>query len=193
MPVTSPALLHSAQRRSSRAPPWTSASAGSANRPRSGWREELRHRTANPGESRGREKGKWCQWPQLLGNQNKRSVRAEPTAGKEKCCCSSGDTCGAFLPAGSESSLHKISKTVHGCPHFPPFCYTITNRKRTSVCTLRKTPKAVAKPRKPLGATMKSEVWTHQNLDPLFHHQGGVIGGLTNSHNGGDSVFLQLL
>lgn len=24
---------------------------------------------------------------QFLGNQNKRSVRAEPAAGKEKCCC----------------------------------------------------------------------------------------------------------
>jgi len=32
-----------------------------------------------------------------------------------------------------------------------------------------------------------------QNLDSLFHHQGGVIGGLTNSHDGGDSIFLQLL
>lgn len=32
-----------------------------------------------------------------------------------------------------------------------------------------------------------------QNLDSFLHHQGGIIGGLTNSHNRGDSVFLQLL
>lgn len=32
-----------------------------------------------------------------------------------------------------------------------------------------------------------------QNLDSLFHHQGGIIGGLTNSHNGGHAIFLQLL
>lgn len=32
-----------------------------------------------------------------------------------------------------------------------------------------------------------------QDLDSFFHHQSGVIGGLTNSHNGGHSIFLQLL
>lgn len=35
--------------------------------------------------------------------------------------------------------------------------------------------------------------WPIQNLDSLFHHQGGIIGGLTNSHNRGDSIFFQLL
>lgn len=74
--LTSPALPHSGQRRSSRAPPWTSASGGSANRPLSGWREELHHRTANPGGGR----RKWCHRPQILGNQNKRRVRAGPAA-----------------------------------------------------------------------------------------------------------------
>lgn len=34
---------------------------------------------------------------------------------------------------------------------------------------------------------------THQDLDSLLHHQGGVVGGLTHSHYGGDSVLLQLL
>lgn len=39
----------------------------------------------------------------------------------------------------------------------------------------------------------KSWAPTHQNLDSFFHHQGGVIGGLTNSHHGGHAVLLQLL
>lgn len=32
-----------------------------------------------------------------------------------------------------------------------------------------------------------------QNLYSFFHHQGGIIGGLANSNNGGHSIFLQLL
>lgn len=32
-----------------------------------------------------------------------------------------------------------------------------------------------------------------QNLNPLFHHKGGIVSGLTNSHHSGDSILLQLL
>lgn len=35
--------------------------------------------------------------------------------------------------------------------------------------------------------------WPIQNLDSFFHHQGGIIGGLANSHDGGHSIFLQFL
>lgn len=80
--LTSPVLPHSGQQCSSRAPPWTSASAGSANHPRSGWREELHHRTANPGQGE-EAKRELTSSAQFLGNQNKRSVSAAPT---EKCC-----------------------------------------------------------------------------------------------------------
>lgn len=50
--LTCPVLPHSGRPRSSRPLPWTSASAGSANRPLSGWRAGLRHQTANPGRDR---------------------------------------------------------------------------------------------------------------------------------------------
>lgn len=40
---------------------------------------------------------------------------------------------------------------------------------------------------------VNSDVEAYQNLYSLFPHQGGIIGGLTYSHNGGHSILLQFL
>lgn len=104
--LTSPGLPHSGQRCSSQAPPWTSASAGSTNRPQSGWREELHHRMANPEEG-WEKKEEIMSLAQFLGNQNKRWLKRLQE--KRYVVVGGRDTCGVFLSFVSEPSFGACS------------------------------------------------------------------------------------
>lgn len=84
--LTCPAPPRSGQPRSSRAPPGTSASAGSASHPRSGWREELHHRRANPEEAE-----RMLAW--VPGNQPQRSPEPAVCGGE-----GGGSSWGNWLP-----------------------------------------------------------------------------------------------
>lgn len=96
--LTSPAPPRSAQRCSSRAPPWTSASAGSANRLLSGWKEALHRQTANPGEAE-RERGEMTSSARFLGKTKTKEVWGlEPAAGKQKCYWRGRGSWRGFLP-----------------------------------------------------------------------------------------------
>lgn len=140
------------------------------------------------------EKRKWCQWPPFLGNQNKRSEKAELRGKKNVVAAARTPVELVFL--------HNLNLRLEGTP--PPNLNLLHNKnqnkkkkKNNSLVYWGGKPRAMKKLHlfwfETLGVMMKSEVWTHQNLDSLFHHQGGIIGGLTNSHNRGDSIFFQLL
>lgn len=92
--LTSPTLQRSGQRCSSRAPPWTSASAGSANRPRSGWREELHRQTANPGK----EEGKWRHLPGFSEKPKQKKCEGWNQLQGNKSVVGEGDSWRGFLP-----------------------------------------------------------------------------------------------